>query len=289
MPSNIVSVSRVESVAGQSPSSDDEMSDDANSGVMETAATFYNRQYAETGYAQFDEHPCAREVAAFVERYALQQAKCLEIGCGRGLLQDLVDDYTGIDLSETVRSCLHKPFHSCSAESLPFDDASFDALWTITVLEHVPNPEAALNEIRRVLRPGGLAFLKPAWHCRWWACEGIPARPYSDLSLHHRWVKLTLGIRESLAVRMLLAAPRRLTTAAQMQLTNRPRPLHYRHLPANYDTYWMVDSDACSELDPLDIISWFTARGDTAVSHPTLRTALLSRSEAVVIRRGTDA
>jgi len=262
------------------------MSQADQSGAMAAAATFYNRQYAETGYAKFDEHPCAQEVAAFVERYGLRRAKCLEIGCGRGLLQDIVDDYTGIDLSETVRSCLHKPFYSCSAESLPFDDASFDALWTITVLEHVPNPEAALSEIRRVLRPGGLAFLKPAWNCRWWACEGIPVRPYSDLSLHRRWVKLTLSIREALAVRMLLAAPARLATAARMQLTDRQRRLHYRRLPANYDAYWMADSDACSELDPMEVIAWFTARGDSAVSHPTLRRALLSRSEAVVIRRG---
>jgi len=259
------------------------------SNAMATAATFYNRQYAETGYAQFDEHPCAQEVAAFVERYALRGTQCLEIGCGRGLLQDIVDDYTGLDLSDTVRSYLRKPFYSGSAESLPFDDASFDALWTLTVLEHVPNPEAALTEIRRVLRPGGLAFLKPAWNCRWWACEGIPVRPYSDLSIFRRWVKLTLGIRESLALRMLLAAPARLTTAARMRLTNRPRPLHYRRLQADYDTYWMADSDACSALDPMEVIRWFTARGDSAVSHPTVRSALLSRSEAVVIRRGGGA
>ena len=216
-------------------------------------------------------------------------ARCLEIGCGRGLLQDVVEDYTGIDLSATVRSYLRKPFYSCRAESLPFDDASFDALWTITVLEHVLNPEAALREIRRVLRPGGLAFLKPAWNCRWWNCEGIPVRPYSDLPLHRRWVKLTLGIRETLAVRMLRAAPARLTAAVRMQLANRPRPLRYRRLSANYETYWMADSDACSGLDAMEMIRWFTDRGDSAVSHPTLLSALLSRSEAVIIRRGTGA
>lgn len=259
------------------------------SGATATATTFYNRQYSETGYAQFDEHPCAGEVAEFVEQYGLSGARCLEIGCGRGLLQDIVEDYTGIDLSETVRSYLHKPFHACSAELLPFDDASFDALWTITVLEHVPNPEAALSEIRRVLRPGGLAFLKPAWHCRWWNCEGIPARPYSDLSLHRRWVKMTLGIRESLTLRMLQAAPRRMVTAARMQFVNRPQPLHFERLPADYDTYWMADSDACSRLDPVDVIAWFTTRGDEAVSHPTLRRALVSRSEAVIIRRGESS
>lgn len=41
------------------------------------------------------------------------------------------------------------------AENLPFPDGFFDAVTSMGVLHHVPDPERAINEIRRVLKPGG--------------------------------------------------------------------------------------------------------------------------------------
>jgi SAM-dependent methyltransferase len=41
------------------------------------------------------------------------------------------------------------------AERLPFRDASFDGAISATMLDHVPDPRRALEEIRRVVRPGG--------------------------------------------------------------------------------------------------------------------------------------
>ena len=146
------------------------------------AARFYNHVYQERGYADFrapSAHFAFQDLSGFIDAFDLRQRKCLEVGCGRGLFQDLVEDYTGIDLSRSAGRYLRKPFCCCSATSLPFEDCSFDAVWTVTVLEHVPEPEAALCEMRRVLRPGGLLFLKAAWHCRPWICEGIPVRPYA--------------------------------------------------------------------------------------------------------------
>ncbi len=46
-----------------------------------------------------------------------------------------------------------------SAEDLPFEDATFDAVLCSEVLEHCPDPAAVLREIHRVLRPGGAVYL----------------------------------------------------------------------------------------------------------------------------------
>jgi SAM-dependent methyltransferase len=46
-----------------------------------------------------------------------------------------------------------------SVLALPFRDSAVDGIMCNEVLEHVPEPSAALDEIRRVLRPGGLAYI----------------------------------------------------------------------------------------------------------------------------------
>ena len=53
-----------------------------------------------------------------------------------------------------------------SADCLPFADNTFDAVISQAVFEHLQYPELAMQEIRRVLKPGGLvkidtAFLQP--------------------------------------------------------------------------------------------------------------------------------
>jgi ubiquinone/menaquinone biosynthesis C-methylase UbiE len=94
----------------------------------------------------------------------------LDVGCGQGI--DLVEyaragaRATGIDLTprhaELARSHINALGLAAAvingdAESLPFEDASFDFVASNGVLHHTPDVPAALREIRRVLRPGGEA------------------------------------------------------------------------------------------------------------------------------------
>jgi SAM-dependent methyltransferase len=53
---------------------------------------------------------------------------------------------------------------TADATRLPFPDAAFDCVIVAEMLEHIPDDDAALKEIARVLRPGGtLAVTVPAW------------------------------------------------------------------------------------------------------------------------------
>ena len=49
---------------------------------------------------------------------------------------------------------------SMDAEQMLWPDESFDFVYSLNVMEHIPNPERALGEIRRVLRPGGTALIQ---------------------------------------------------------------------------------------------------------------------------------
>ena len=51
-----------------------------------------------------------------------------------------------------------------STDALPFPDASLDLVWCERVLQHVEDPQAALHEMARVLRPGGRALVLDADH-----------------------------------------------------------------------------------------------------------------------------
>jgi SAM-dependent methyltransferase len=53
---------------------------------------------------------------------------------------------------------------AADATAMPFPDGCFDRVIAAEVLEHIPADQAAMNELARVLRPGGLAAITvPAW------------------------------------------------------------------------------------------------------------------------------
>jgi hypothetical protein len=52
-------------------------------------------------------HPFYGLLVESIKKWNLKDTKCLEIGSSKGLFQDLVDDYTGVDIAETL-SRYHK-------------------------------------------------------------------------------------------------------------------------------------------------------------------------------------
>lgn len=109
------------------------------------------------------------EAAGFASARGL---RVLEIGCGLGTdgagFARAGAHYTGVDLTEAAVSLARRrfeveglpgEFRIADAERLDFDDESFDLVYSHGVLHHTPDTEAAVAEVRRVLKPGGRAVV----------------------------------------------------------------------------------------------------------------------------------
>jgi SAM-dependent methyltransferase len=205
-----------------------------------------------------------QQVERFVAEHALADKKVIEVGSGAGYLQDLVKDYTALDVSPGAERFIRKKFVLGSATAMPIGDSEFDGMWTIWVLEHVPHPEAALEEMRRVMKSGGVMFVSPAWSCPPWAAEGYPVRPYSDFGWQGKATKAAIPARVLFG--NLARIPVRMVRQAEWKAGGAPTRLHYQRLAANYEKYWMPDSDAVNSLDRYETAMWFQSRGDECLN-----------------------
>jgi SAM-dependent methyltransferase len=86
----------------------------------------------------------------------------LDLGCGDGQLSKRIVDsgasVLGVDTSAEMIAAARERWieaERASAESLPFEDGVFDAVFSNAALHWVRNQDAMLDEVRRVLKPGG--------------------------------------------------------------------------------------------------------------------------------------
>lgn len=208
-------------------------------------------------------------ISQFVKQFDLAGKKVLEVGAGSGLLQDAVADYTGLDISPTARRFFHKPFVEASATDMPFADNTFDASWSIWVLEHIPNPERALEEMRRVVKPGGFLFLMPAFDVSRFASQGYRVRPYADFGWSGKLTKVAAHATNTAWFHYLHYHQVLMLRSLGVRLTRGPSQLRFRRLAPNYEQYWEADGDAITSLSNHELYLWVKTRGDKCMNCPS--------------------
>jgi ubiquinone/menaquinone biosynthesis C-methylase UbiE len=135
----------------------------------------------------------AADAAAFLLPHLTPGMRLLDVGCGpgsitRGLAERLAPgDVVGVDVSADAlaaartdaagRGLTNLRYQEGSVYELAFEDASFDAVFAHQFLQHLREPAAAVREMLRVLRPGGLLAIRDV---DWATAAYWPQDPWLD-------------------------------------------------------------------------------------------------------------
>jgi len=201
-------------------------------------------------------------------------ARALDLGCGQGrhvhaLYYGAKIHVTGVDLGfddlvKTREGFEHAPDLEApnkrsfglsvgNALQLPFADSTFDLIVCSEVLEHIPDYRQALNEINRILKPGGqLAVSVPRFWPEW-ICWQLEERYHNNVGGHVRIFK-SKELRGAIKARGLLY-----------------RDGHWAH--GLHSPYWWLQ---CAVWDNRDT-NWFVKQYHRFLSWDILSRPLLTR------------
>jgi ubiquinone/menaquinone biosynthesis C-methylase UbiE len=160
--------------------------------------------YAEVERTRYELEPF---IPTFAEFDRWSGKRVLEVGVGLGT--DFVRFarsgalLSGIDLTDAAVELVRKRLaleeldadvRVGDAEALPFEDDSFDLVYSWGVLHHTPDTKRAVEEVRRVLAPGGQArimlYSRRSWvafglWARWGLLAGRPTRSLAHVVADH--------------------------------------------------------------------------------------------------------
>lgn len=108
-----------------------------------------------------------------IRRFIKKEFELLDLGCGQAAnflhsVAPRVKRAVGIDLMTESKTDSNLELVRGNLETvLPFADNSFDCVTSMALLEHLNNRQRNLNEIQRVLRPGGVLLMTtPTWRAK---------------------------------------------------------------------------------------------------------------------------
>lgn len=136
------------------------MTEDINAELWERHAEWWQREFTDGVDPEYTE-----QIIPLVVEWTSGFPRVLEVGAGEGQVARAIaaahgSEVVGVDpttrqIDEAVRRGGGVEYRRAGAESLPFDDDSFDAVVCCLVFEHIDDLDTALAEVARVLRTGG--------------------------------------------------------------------------------------------------------------------------------------
>ena len=129
---------------------------------------FSSHTYANITFAKYSMYWWSnRFYATLARRYGKRGARFLEVGSGMGHLTGQLEDTFetfGCDLNHWAvkqsKSVVNtSSLQTASAQELPYKDESFSVVIIKHIVEHLPDPQKAINEIGRVTEKGGTLIL----------------------------------------------------------------------------------------------------------------------------------
>lgn len=113
----------------------------------------------------------AREVEFALRYFPINpDARVLELGSGTGYalgkIRECYPNVSGLEVQGSSYSFVDTDIQFFDGKNIPFDDETFDVVFSSHVLEHVPHIDELLSEIFRVLKPGGVSLHvlpSPTW------------------------------------------------------------------------------------------------------------------------------
>ena len=144
---------------------------------VEEIYTAHTNPFDQVEYEGMDvEAPTLHRLVKRLKR-VLPEGRILDMGCGRGDFLKIAHDYgyevQGSDLSTAESPHPEVPIFQGFLKDANFPSQSFDIIVTRNTLEHIFDPNEDLRELNRLLKPGGLLYVKvphrkyeEGWRCR---------------------------------------------------------------------------------------------------------------------------
>lgn len=121
-------------------------------------------------------------VTALTKQLPLLEGRLLDIGCGKMPYKSLllrppskVTEYIGLDLEHNPLYTEVQPDLTWNGEAIPLPDNSVDCAIATEFFEHCPSTEKAMEEIVRILKPGGILFFTVPFL---WPLHDVPYDQY---------------------------------------------------------------------------------------------------------------